>query len=150
MYKKILVPVDGSAASQRGLAEAIKLAKALNASLHLLHIVDEFVMTVAYAPVPYEPNFNEALRKLGESTLKKAEESVIAQGLKPEVELIEMIGGRAADKIVEQAQRSGADLIVMGTHGRRGVRRLVMGSDAELVVRAAPAPVLLVRAPDEK
>jgi nucleotide-binding universal stress UspA family protein len=149
MYKKILVPVDGSTASQRGLAEAIKLAKALNASLRLVHIVDEFVMTVAYSPVPYEPNFNAALVKLGQSTLKKAEEAVIAQGLKPEVELIEMLGGRAADKIVEQAQRFGADLIVMGTHGRRGVRRLVMGSDAELVVRSAPAPVLLVRAPDE-
>jgi nucleotide-binding universal stress UspA family protein len=149
MYRKILVPVDGSTASQRGLAEAIKLAKALAASLSLVHVVDEFVMTVAYSPAPYEPNFNEALRKLGESTLKKAEEAVIAQGLKPEVELIEMIGGRAADKIVEKAQRSGADLIVMGTHGRRGVRRLVMGSDAELVLRGAPVPVLLVRAPDE-
>jgi nucleotide-binding universal stress UspA family protein len=149
MYKKILVPVDGSTASQRGLAEAIKLAKALNASLRLIHVVDEFVMTVAYSPVPYEPNFNEALLKLGASTLKKAEDAVIAQGLKPEVELIEMLGGRAADKIVEQAQRWGADLIVMGTHGRRGVRRLVMGSDAELVVRESPVPVLLVRIPAE-
>lgn len=149
MYKKILVPVDGSPTSQRGLAEAIKLAKALNASLCLVHVVDEFVMTVAYSPIPYEPNFNEALRRLGASTLKSAEEAVIAQGLKPEVELIEMIGGRAADKIVEHAQRSGADLIVMGTHGRRGIRRLAMGSDAELVLRSAPVPVLLVRAPGE-
>jgi nucleotide-binding universal stress UspA family protein len=59
--------------------------------------------------------------------------------------MIESFGGRAADFIVEQARKWRADLIVLGTHGRRGVRRLVMGSDAEQVIRATRVPVLLVR-----
>lgn len=61
------------------------------------------------------------------------------------VVLLESIGGRAADLIVDQAKQWNADLIVMGTHGRRGLRRLALGSDAELVVRSASVPVLLVR-----
>ena len=149
MYKKILVPVDGSTASQRGLAEAISLAKTLNASLRLIHVVNELVLSVAYQPVPYEPSLVEWLRQTGAKTLKEAESAAHAQGIKPEVELIEVIGGRAADQILEQARISGVDLIAMGTHGRRGVRRLVMGSDAELVLRGSPVPVLLVRASDE-
>jgi nucleotide-binding universal stress UspA family protein len=62
-----------------------------------------------------------------------------------ETELFETMGGRASDCIVAAAKQWGADLIVMGTHGRRGMSRLSMGSDAELVVRSTPVPVLLVR-----
>lgn len=149
MYKNILVPVDGSAASKRGLAEAIKLANGLNATLRLVHVVNEFVMDTAYAPALYHAQLIESLREIGRKTLADAEASVAAQGLKAETELIETIGGRAADLIVEQAQKWPADLIAMGTHGRRGVRRLVMGSDAELVLRLSPVPVLMVRAPGE-
>ena len=65
--------------------------------------------------------------------------------MEPECALIESIGGVACDIAVEQAKEWGADLIVMGTHGRRGFRRFVMGSDAEGVLRSATAPVLLVR-----
>lgn len=150
MYKKILVPVDGSEASRRGLAEAVKLAKALNASLKLVHVVNEFVMDTAYAPALYNDQLIASLREIGRNTLKDAQAEVAAQGLEPECELVETIGGRAADAIIEQVKQSSADLIVMGTHGRRGVRRLVMGSDAELVLRSSPVPVLMVRAPDAK
>lgn len=150
MYKKILVPVDGSDASQRGLAEAVKLAKSLGAAVRLVHVVNEFIMDTAYAPAMYNEGLIDSLREIGRKTLKDAEAKVVAQGLKPEVELLETIGGRAADAIVGQAASWPADLIVMGTHGRRGVRRMVMGSDAELVLRLSPVPVLLVRAPDEK
>jgi nucleotide-binding universal stress UspA family protein len=58
----------------------------------------------------------------------------------------EIVGGPAADVIVREAKKQRADLIVLGTHGRRGMRRLVLGSDAEQVVRMSPVPVLLVRA----
>jgi nucleotide-binding universal stress UspA family protein len=145
MYKRILVPVDGSSASARGLVEAVKLAKGLNAAIRLVHIVNEFVMDVALAPALYDEGLIESLREAGRKTLQDAEAFVVAQGLKPETQLLETIGGRAADRIVEEAKRQGADLIVMGTHGRRGVHRLVMGSDAELVLRTSPTPVLLVR-----
>jgi nucleotide-binding universal stress UspA family protein len=149
MYKKILVPVDGSPASARGLIEAVKLAKGLNAAIRLVHIVNEFVMDTAYAPALYHERLIESLREAGRKVLQDAEASVVAQGLKPETQLLETIGGRAADAIVEEAKRQGADLIVMGTHGRRGVRRLVMGSDAEIVLRNSPVPVLLVRAGEQ-
>lgn len=150
MYKKILVPVDGSDASRRGLAEAVKLARGMNASIRLVHVVNEMVMDTAYAPTLYNEQFIASLREIGRNTLKEAEAQVTAQGLKPECELVETIGGRAADAIVEQVKQSSADLIVMGTHGRRGVRRLVMGSDAELVLRESPVPVLMVRSPEKK
>jgi nucleotide-binding universal stress UspA family protein len=127
------------------LVEAVKLAKGLNAAIRLVHIVNEFVMDTALAPALYDEGLIESLREVGRKTLQDAEAFVVAQGLKPETQLLETIGGRTADSIVEEAKRQGADLIVMGTHGRRGVHRLVMGSDAELVLRTAPTPVLLVR-----
>ncbi|HEX2492369.1 MAG TPA: universal stress protein [Steroidobacter sp.] len=148
MYKKILVPVDGSPASKRGLEEAVRLAKSLNASLRLVHVVNELVMDTAYAPALYDERVIEALRAGGLKTLEEAEAWVVSQGLKAETQLVETIGGRAADLIVEEARQHQVDLIVMGTHGRRGVRRLVMGSDAELVLRSSLAPVLMVRASD--
>jgi nucleotide-binding universal stress UspA family protein len=70
---------------------------------------------------------------------------VQASGLESESVILETAGGRAADAIVAEAKAWGADLIVLGTHGRRGARRLVMGSDAEEIVRTTPVPVLLVR-----
>jgi nucleotide-binding universal stress UspA family protein len=104
MYKKILVPVDGSAASQRGLAEAISLAKGLNASLRLVHVVNEFVMDSAYAPATYLPSLIDALREAGTRTLKDAEAAAIAQGLKPEIDLMRLSAG--ARRIRSSSRRS--------------------------------------------
>jgi nucleotide-binding universal stress UspA family protein len=146
MYKKILVPVDGSAPSMLGLHEAIKLAKSQGAQLQLVHVVNELVMTAAETPL-YLTTVVESLREAGKAVLAKAERAVREQALEPSTVLLESIGGRAADHIIEQAKQWKADLIVLGTHGRRGLKRVVMGSDAELVVRLAPVPVLLVREP---
>jgi nucleotide-binding universal stress UspA family protein len=145
MYSKILVPVDGSETSTAGLNEAIKLAKIHGSQLCLMHIVNEFILDYTYAPGQYIENLLEALRKGGRGILDAAETSVQRQGIKPHCVLVESIGGVAADLILEQAKEWQADLIVMGTHGRRGIFRLAMGSDAEQVVRAANIPVLLVR-----
>ena len=146
MYKQLLVPVDGSEASMLGLAEAIKIAKSDGAKLHLVHVVDELVPFGADISAKYLEEFIAALRAQGEEVLAKAKRTVFEQALKAEAVLLETIGGRAADQIVEHAKQCQADLIVMGTHGRRGLRRLTLGSDAELVVRSSPVPVLLVRA----
>jgi nucleotide-binding universal stress UspA family protein len=67
-----------------------------------------------------------------------------------ETQLVEVLGNAAANTIVDDARRSGVDLIVMGTHGRRGIRRLALGSDAEIVLRYSPVPILLVRDAPEK
>ena len=87
----------------------------------------------------------DGLREGGKRILGDAERVTREQGVKYESELVETIGGRAADVIVNQATQWPADLIVMGTHGRRGIRRLALGSDAEMVLRHAPVPVLMVR-----
>lgn len=145
MYQNILVPVDGSWPSRLGLIEAIEVAKSSRATLRLLHVVDEFVPEL----IPTVPNnydaWAEALREAGQATL--AEEVAFAkeQGANAEGVLIDTLARRSADVIIEQCKAWPADLIVMGTHGRRGLRRLVMGSDAELVLRMSPVPVMLVR-----
>ena len=145
MYQKIVVPVDGSSASLQGLSEAISVAKGLGATLRILHVVDEFIADPALGPGSFYDESVKALREGGKTTLTEAVAFARERGLEPETLLIDTIGRRAADVIIEQAQAWGAELIVMGTHGRRGVRRLILGSDAELVVRNAPVPVLLVR-----
>lgn len=147
-YKRILVPVDGSRASSRGLREAIRLAKGQRASLQLVHVVDEHTVLVSGAEVgPYMTNLMLELRKLGRKVLRIAEAQVRRNGLTCTGVLLEAQAGPAADLIVRQARKSRADLIVIGTHGRRGLRRLIMGSDAEQIVRTSPVPVMLVRAP---
>jgi nucleotide-binding universal stress UspA family protein len=146
IYKRILVPVDGSQTSIAGLKEAVKLAKHLRAKLCLLHVVDQtIVFNTPEGGINLEPILDE-MKRGGKRLLRKAEKLASAQGVKPDSELRESAGARVADVIVERAKRWRSDLIVMGTHGRRGVNRMLMGSDAELVVRNAPAPVLLVRA----
>jgi nucleotide-binding universal stress UspA family protein len=84
----------------------------------------------------------------GKLILEKALAMAREQGVQAESELVETIGGRAADRIVEAASKWRADLIVMGTHGRRGVRRLLMGSDAALVLHSSPVSVLMIRGTD--
>jgi nucleotide-binding universal stress UspA family protein len=145
MYGKILVPVDGSETSTRGLNEVIKIAKAQGSELQLVHIVNEFILDSTYAPGFYSANLIETLVKGGRAVLDTAEKAAQREGVKAEGVLIESIGGVAGDLILAQAKQWQPDLIVMGTHGRRGFARLVMGSDAEQVVRAATVPVMLVR-----
>jgi nucleotide-binding universal stress UspA family protein len=145
MYGKILVPVDGSETSTRGLNEAIKIAKAQGSQLRLVHIVNEFILDYTYAPGLYATNLIETLVKGGREVLDTAEKAAKREGVTADTVLIESIGGAAADLILAQAKQWPADLIVMGTHGRRGLARLAMGSDAEQVVRAAMVPVMLVR-----
>ena len=147
MYRKIFVPIDGSAASNLGLKEAIKLAKAQGARLRLFHLVDEYVAVSSMDGVTLDTgDLLDTLRQTGRKTLAKAEAQARRSGLKPESLMLESFGGRAADFIVRQAKKWGADLIVLGTHGRRGLKRLVLGSDAEQVIRTTPVPVLRVRA----
>ncbi|MHB8667641.1 MAG: universal stress protein [Burkholderiales bacterium] len=146
MYRKILVPIDGSPASNLGLNEAIKLAKDQGAKLRLFHLVDEYVAVSSMDGVTLDTgDLLEALRQTGRKIVAKAAAQARRSGLAPESVMLESFGGRAAEFIVQQAKKWGADLIVLGTHGRRGVKRLVMGSDAEQVIRTTPVPVLLVR-----
>ena len=142
-YRRILVPVDGSPTSNTGLDEALKLVRSNRARIRLLHIIDD---TLAFSS-PDGGGVNyvlDALRKSGREALERAASRVRRAKLEPEVALVENFVGRVAEAIVDQARRWRADLIVMGTHGRRGFNRLLIGSSAELVVRSSTIPVLLV------
>jgi nucleotide-binding universal stress UspA family protein len=143
-YRRILVPVDGSAVSGRGLQEAIRMARAGSARVRLLHVVAEYAAyAFTEASIDIEPVL-DSLRQAGRRTLGRIERRARASGVRIETSLVESPGGRVADAIVGEAKRWRADVIVMGTHGRRGVKRMLLGSDAELVIRYSPVPVLLV------
>lgn len=150
MYGKILVPVDGSETSIVGLEEAIQIAKLVGGKIRILHVVNELIIDYAFGSGLYANTVIEAMRSDGQKILNQAEALARQKGLEPEAVMIESIGGPAAQFIVEQAKEWPADLVVMGTHGRRGLRRLALGSDAETVLRSVTAPVLLVHRPEAK
>lgn len=145
MYKRILVPLDGSSTANLGLKEALRLARSQKASLCLLHVVDEFFVTQAGEGMVFADQMFEGLRDAGKRILSAGLAEARKRGIRARAVLAETMSGRVADVIVRQARTWKADLIVIGTHGRRGVRRVVMGSDAEQVLRDAPVPVLMVR-----
>ena len=145
MYKKILCPVDGSPTSNCGMMEAIHLAKDQNAKLRFLHVIDMYfpiMDTTGDFNVVY---MDDVLRENGKKVLHKAEASAHKAGVEADSRMMEAIGGRVSKFVMQQVKEWPADLIVMGTHGLRGIERLVMGSDAETIVRTSLVPVLLVR-----
>ena len=145
-YLKILVPVDGSATSKAGLREAISLAKGQGAQLQLVNVADQhYIAMMGLESSVAMGDMLEATKRSGRAILRNAEAVAKKAGVRASGVLLETLTGPAADPIVRQAKKWGADLIVLGTHGRRGVRRLLMGSDAEQIVRNAPVPVMLVR-----
>jgi nucleotide-binding universal stress UspA family protein len=145
MYKRILVAIDGSTTSLRGLTEAIHVARDSGAKLLLVHVLNALILETEIASTAYYQALAEALRNTGSKILEHAATVVRESGVPFEQKLVDKIGARAAEEIIAAAKDWQADLIVLGTHGRRGLKRLVMGSDAELVLRRSPVPVLMVR-----
>ena len=147
MYTHILVPVDGSPTSDRGLEEAVNLAKLTGARLRLMHVVDELMYATSMDSFgAMTADLISLLREAGERMLETCKARAEASGVRVETALFEGFAGRVCDLVIAEAKNWGADLIVLGTHGRRGVGRVFMGSDAEQILRLAPIPVLLVRA----
>ncbi len=128
LYKRILVPYDGSPSSERGLREAIALARQMSASLRLLTILDTFVPR------------RERMRRALELALSR----ILAAGIDSEARMFEGIEGALVDFLSRAAAEWPADLVVLGTHGHRSNSHLIMGSNAEAVTRTCPVPVLVV------
>jgi nucleotide-binding universal stress UspA family protein len=153
MYQRILVPIDGSEPSEQALAEALALARLTHGQLRLFHVVDElsFVLGAGFgaAGVGYADNYNkeliDSLQANGRQLLTQAELRVREAGIECTSVLHSSFEGRLAEQVVAEAKSWPASLIVLGSHGRRGMNRLFMGSDAETILRMAPVPVLLVR-----
>jgi len=150
MYQHILVPVDGSSTSGEGLAEAIRLARLTGGRLRLVHILDELSFALgmdAYAG--HSGDWLEVLRTNAVTLLENARAQAQAEGVEADTVLRDGFkAGAVHDQVVTEAIASKADLIVLGTHGRRGLSRWAMGSNAEHILRMAPVPVLLIRAPE--
>ena len=147
MYKRIVVAVDGSDISARALDEAIKLAKLTGATLLLLHVCEEVpvlwnIEGAAMLPVA---DLDKVISEAGKQLLDKNQALTAAAGVTAETQLIEDYSGRIGAVISEAAENWHADLLVLGTHGRKGFDHLLMGSVAEGVMRTAGVPLLLIR-----
>lgn len=149
MYQRILVPIDGSPTSLQGLTEAMRLAKITGGQLRLLHMVDALSLTMTMGAYgAFNANIYNDLQKEGQKILEDGRQLALDAGVAVDVAMQEGARNRLADLVLEQVKAWPADLVVLGTHGRRGVGRMLLGSDAEQVARSCPVPVLLVRGSD--
>lgn len=144
-YRRILVPIDGSGTAECGLQEAIGLAKAFDSSLVLLSVLEYYPVMMEMATATTWEQVTTELRSHHQSVLERAHETAKAAGVASETHLEDAAAARVCDVIADQAREHHCDLIVMGTHGRRGLEHALIGSDAERVVRQAPCALLLVR-----
>ncbi len=149
MYQRILVPVDGSATSGRGLEEAIRMARQSGGQLRLIHVIDELSMSLSMdAYSGFAGDWLGLLREGGQQVLQEAQDTVKAAGVPVDSVLLDNFSAPLHEHVNAEAARWNADLIVLGTHGRRGVGRALLGSSAEQVLRSASVPVLLLRSPE--
>lgn len=149
MYQRILVPYDGSATSSRGLDEAVRLATLTGATVRLLHMIDVLSFASGFETAAvYGGDVIPCMRQAGETILQEGKARAEVAGVKADTFLVDNVATRLFEAVNDQVRAWGADLIVIGTHGRRGVGRMLLGSDAEQIVRTAHVPVLLVRAAD--
>ena len=139
MYDTVLIPTDGSQEMAAVVDQAIELAELCGADVHVLHVVDER----AYHSVPEDARdtVREALQADGDSFTKSVAERAMAAGLDV---VRELRWGDPSAAIIAYAVENDVDVIVMGTHGRTGYERFLLGSVAEKVVRIAPLPILTV------
>jgi nucleotide-binding universal stress UspA family protein len=147
-HKRILVAVDGSSTSDAALKEALGLAKQGDEAVRIVHVTDSpySYPDIMYGHIPGDlEEVHRAWRKAGQEVLDSAVQQAQQACVKVEPVLMESKGERVTSAIVQEAKAWNADLIVVGTHGRRGLDRLLLGSVAEGVARTAPVTVLLVR-----
>jgi len=138
MYDRILLPTDGSDASDRAVEQAVGLAREMGAELHVLFVVED----IPYAPEMMDDTVEEELQGIGEEAIAAIEARADEAG----VDVVSAIRkGAPHSAILEYADGEGVDAIVMGTHGRSGLDRYLLGSVTERVVRTADVPVLTVR-----
>jgi nucleotide-binding universal stress UspA family protein len=142
MYDRILAAIDGSEASTRALHEAARLAENQHARLRLLHVVDTSCLHRG-EDTDRSAEIEDAWRKAGQQILDRGREMASRFSTELETALLCTGGARVSERIVDDAVKWEADLIVMGTHGRRGLNRLLLGSVAEAVTRTSSISVLL-------
>ncbi len=148
MYKRILVPVDGSETSNKALVTALQFARDFGGRVRLVHVVEELTYVTGFDPSGYSGELATVMREAGERILAGGLAIAQSAGVEADSMLFDKPDERLAETVADAARRWNADLIVAGTHGRRGLGRVLMGSGAEQIVRLAPVPVLVVRLPE--
>ena len=154
MYERIMIAVDESFMTGQVMESAIELAKATGAQVAICHAIDEtiFAQREVAMMLPNSVGKSEARLRLGaEGFLGRLLEVARAAGVKAEIKLVESEQKHVSDMLIDAAAEWQADLLVVGTHGRRGIERFFVGSVAERLVRKAQTSLLLVRGeePDE-
>lgn len=149
MYKRILVALDGSETSTRALQAALQQAAQNGGRVRLVHVVEELAYLSGFDPYgAYSSDLVKVLRENGTKVLDDGVAAARAAGVEADTVLYDNFGERLAEVVADAARSWEADLIVVGTHGRRGMGRVLMGSGAEQIIRLAPAPVLVIRSPE--
>lgn len=145
-YKQIMVAIDESETSALALKEAVRLAKDQKAELRVVHIIDESIINPAESHVDYATLW-QTYQEEGQRFIDRISAELRQLKVKFNCHLVVLkpFTGRLAEKIIEEAESWPADMLVLGTHGRRGFHHLFLGSVAESVMRIATMPVLLVR-----
>lgn len=148
MYTRILVAIDNSDTAKKALFEAVRVAAAFKARLCIAHALDEGLLAQHALGIGIfldAEKIKAEMRQVAQDLLAAAVATAIAGGAVAESRLIESEKKRTAEQITDAAREWQADLIVVGTHGRHGVERLLVGSVAENLMRLAPMSLLMVR-----
>jgi nucleotide-binding universal stress UspA family protein len=141
-YHRILVPVDGSATSNKALAAALQLARESGGRVRLVHALDELAYVTGFES---SGSLIQIARESAEKVLADAGETARGAGVLSDTKLIDFPGVRLGETVAQEAKAFEADLVVVGTHGRRGLSRALLGSGAEQIIRLASVPVLVIR-----
>lgn len=148
MYDHILIPTDGSDVAQKGVDHALSLAKALQAKVTIIVVTERFPYYVSggfgWVALPIDvESYDAAQKEFAEQQLKRVKDA--ADKIDVPADVLHVENANPADAIVEAAVANGCSLIVMSSHGRRGVGRLLLGSQTNNVLTHSPVPVLVVR-----
>lgn len=149
MFKRILVPVDGSPTANKALVAALQIARDGGARVVLVHVVEELAFVDGYDMYGgHSGELLRVMREAGEKLLDEALAIAQAAGVEADKMLFDKFGERLGEVVADAARQWRADLIVVGTHGRRGLARVFLGSGAEQIIRLVPVPVLVIRSTD--
>ena len=148
MYRKILVAVDGSETSNKAVSAALEMASYSGGRsvIRLIHVLDEMAYFMGLDPYAGQSySVISVMREAGEKILADGLAIVQSAGVQADTVLVDKLGSHLAETVAAEAKAWEASLVVVGTHGRRGIGRMLLGSGAEQIIRLAPCPVLAVR-----
>lgn len=144
MFKHILVPVDGSETARKAAQKAAGLAKAFGSAVTVIYVIDPYPFTGLGSDFAYgQAEYLNAATAEAEQAIQAAKQALEQSGLAPQSKVVEEHATWRG--ILDAAKRTGADLIVMGSHGRHGLERIVLGSVAQRVLSHSHLPVFVVR-----